>query len=288
MTQGDTPFDSGPNAERPRLRSPFLKGQQLAFCARCGARLDASGCADCGWVAPVKATLSTGISHGLVAGSVLGVLSIFGGLYGLSRLNIHNWYPDVPKAQEHMRLAHVEYENGHTEEALLLCEQALYCAPKDGKLHREFAGLLEKEAQPEQAVQQMALAAQFCPDDREILEQNAVMFDRLNHDDKASLALYEKVLAKFPKSSVALFYAARTADRLGDYKAARNYYERELKFDKTVDGTFGGLARTYQQQGDIAGAIASLRRGIKALPDSAALHYQLLGCCLRMIQSKRR
>jgi clan AA aspartic protease (TIGR02281 family) len=276
MTHGDTPFDPASNAGRPqRLRSPFLKGQQLAYCARCGAGLRGSGCDECGWVAPAKSSLGTGVSHGLVAGSVLGVLALFGGLYGLSRLNLHNWYPDAPKAAEHMRLAHSMYQEGQKQEALLECEQAVYCAPQDGKLHRDFAALLEREGQPEGALQQIALAAQFAPNDQQIQEMNAIMYDRLNHDDNVSMSLYKGVLSKFPNSTVAMFWAARTAERLGDDKAARDFYERQLKFDKSCDGTFCGIARAYQHEGNTAGAVAAYRRGIKALPNSAALHYQL-------------
>jgi clan AA aspartic protease (TIGR02281 family) len=275
MTRGDTSFNSGGGPGERRLRSPFLKGQQLAFCARCGARLDDTGCVDCGWVPPVKSVaLSTGISHALVGGSIMAVLLGFGGLYLLARINLHNWYPDEAKAKEHMRLAHVKYEDGSAEEAFVLCDQAITCAPRDGKLRLEFAQLLEKEAQTDQALEQMALAVQYAPADKEVLEQNAVIFDRLSSDEKETLARYEKVLAKFPKSSMALFWGARTAERLAEYDKARDLYRRELK-EEPVDGTWCGLARTYQRQGNISGAINELRHGIQAMPDSAALHYEL-------------
>jgi clan AA aspartic protease (TIGR02281 family) len=276
MTRGDTSFNSGGGAGERRLRSPFLKGQQLAFCARCGARLDETACVDCGWVPPVKSVaLNTGISHVLVGGSIMAVLLVFGGLYLMSRINVHNWYPDEAKAKEHMRLAHVKYGEGSTEETFIECDQAINFAPRDGKLRLEFAQLLEKEAQTDQAMEQLALAVQYAPNDKEVLEQNAIMFDRFSDDEKETLARYEKVLAKFPKSSVALFWGARTCERLGEHDKGRDLYNRELAIDKSVDGTWCGLARTYQRQGNIPGAMDALRRGIKAIPESAALHYEL-------------
>jgi clan AA aspartic protease (TIGR02281 family) len=275
MTQVDTPLNPGDGTQPRRLRSPFLKGQQLEFCARCGQRLAAAGCGECGWVPPAKTGLGTGVSRGLVAGSFALVLAVFGGLYMMSRINIHNWYPDHAKAKEHMRLAHVKYTEGNTEETFVECDQALYFSPRDAGMRLEFAQLLEKEGQTDQALEQVAVAMQLKPDDQKVLEENAYMYDKYMDDEVETLKRYDQVLKKHPQSKLALFWAARTCERTGDYRKGTDYYKRYIALDNQVDGAWCGLARIEQYQGKTGEAIKTLREGIEVDPNSAAMHYEL-------------
>jgi|JI6StandDraft_1071083.scaffolds.fasta_scaffold00048_36 clan AA aspartic protease (TIGR02281 family) len=274
------PEPDGPHGEpriatgkQKKLNSVFFNSNKLRYCSECGLPLNGGvECSDCGRRPEKKAT-STG-SIAIVCG--VAALVIFGTVYGISRVNLHKYFPDEKLGNEKMHEARKLFEKEKIAEGLEMCQSAVDCAPNSGTLHYDFSTELEDNDRITEALDHARTAATLCPENPDMQEHYAEMLDRNGDSDQESLAQYQKVIKAFPKKPNPRYWAASCYQRMKKYDEAIASYREFIKRDPdNIDGAWDGIAQCQSEQGKVKEAVATLKQGIKKTPDSSFLYYQL-------------
>jgi thioredoxin-like negative regulator of GroEL len=246
-----------PQRQAPRSQSKLLSAD-VETCTDCGAEMIDSVCNACGgrFVPETKSKSPAGLLL-----LVVGMVVLIGAGIGITQFISHGNSSDPKYAEEEMKRAETELEQGgEAESALVKAQNATQAAPKNSYLQLRFAAMFLKLEREDEAMQHGEMAATISPNDKTVQESYAALLDKMGNHSEKSIAQYEKVMKLLPDHPQAFLWAAEACRRSEQYEKAIPFYKQYIKMaPDTFEGAWIGLSTCQEKTGHLKEAIETLR-----------------------------
>ena len=180
--------------------------------------------------------------------------------------------PDMAIAYRH--LAFVEWQRGHSNEAIDVLQRAIRAGVTDPRVLTQLAGNLTDTGRVAEGIRLLEPLAAGSTADADTLNGLGIAYARAGRAAEAR-RVFERVLAINPDSSVPLENLGMLALERGDLAAARQLYARAVAVDPRSSRAHAGVGVVASRSGDRRAAIDAWKRAVELDPTNFDALYNI-------------
>lgn len=267
----------------PKLKSRFLgtsaeqdssalaSGTETKKCPRCGNEIPAMPNEElkcgCGWSPRAKqATLvKVMLALGFIATLVLGIWVM---------THFYDYFPDNKAADDFIREASDFQTQNKMQEAGTAYYTAARVSPKRADVRYKLSQFLLVANRPYEALEEARIAYLIEPNNYPYTLHYCALLTNYGDFNLANKT-FDQVLPLYPKDFQLRLIAASHYKNLSKFDKAEKALREATKIQKRGDLCWDALAGIYQEQNKKKEMLQTLKDGLAANPDSAALNYRL-------------
>jgi clan AA aspartic protease (TIGR02281 family) len=188
--------------------------------------------------------------------------------------NFRTWFPDKDGANEHLVKGKDYLYQEKYDQAIQEFNEATNLNPNSAQAHKMLAKAFDESDQVHQALAEIGIAAKLAPYDLAINDKYVALLEDQDKLEEA-VAPETRLLTLRPHDATLKREASWLYEQLGDKKKALQLMQDAVQEDQQSYKGWYNLAGLLDDMDRTPEGIAVLRQGLKVLPDSGDLYFEL-------------